>query len=196
MTNSIESNVTANTDSMGLKLAQDAGRPSATQAQRGEFLEACRSAEDADESEALRQAHTIIKSINRSSSLASVPLATNIVQTEEIHEVPFIGTATQDTGWVKRWFKDRSFHQRLEARTYTSIGNSWSVPRCRNCGQYTSHITFFSCLRACVIICHTTLAQVFVRVISSMSHAPVCLISLRPSLRTLHLSLPSSTSSS
>ena len=29
-----------------------------------------------------------------------------------------------------------------------------------------------------------------------MCHAPVCLISLRPSLRTLHLSLPSSTSSS
>ena len=62
--------------------------------------------------------------------------------------------------------------------------------------QFSSHVTFFSCLRSCVIICHTTLAQVFVRVISSMSHAPVCLISLGPSLRTLHLSLPSSTSSS
>ena len=45
--------------------------------------------------------------------------------------------------------------------------------------QYTSHVTFFSCLCACVIICHTTLAQVFVRVISSMSHALACLISLR-----------------
>ena len=64
------------------------------------------------------------------------------------------------------------------------------------CKQYTSHVTFFSCLRACVIICHTTLAQVFVRVISSMCHAPECLISLLTSLRTLHLSLPSSTSSS
>ena len=46
------------------------------------------------------------------------------------------------------------------------------------------------------MMCDTTLAQVFVRVIPSMCHAPVCLISLRPSLRTLHLSLPSSTSSS
>ena len=34
------------------------------------------------------------------------------------------------------------------------------------------------------------------RVIPSMCHAPVCLISLRPSLRTLHLFLPFSTSSS
>ena len=34
------------------------------------------------------------------------------------------------------------------------------------------------------------------RVMPSMRHAPVCLISLRPSLRILHLSLPSSTSSS
>ena len=49
---------------------------------------------------------------------------------------------------------------------------------------------FFSCLRACVIICHTTLAQVFVRVIPSMCHAPECLISLRPSLRTLHFVSP------
>ena len=105
----LESRVTANTDSTGLKLAQDAGRPSAMQAQRGELLDACRSAEDTDESEVLRQDHTIIKSINRFSSSASVPLATNIVQTEKRHEVPFIGTATQDTGWVKRWFKDRSF---------------------------------------------------------------------------------------
>ena len=53
------------------------------------------------------------------------------------------------------------------------------------CKQCTSHVTFFSCLRTCVIICHTTLAQVFVRVISSMCHAPVCLISLRPSLLIL-----------
>ena len=46
------------------------------------------------------------------------------------------------------------------------------------------------------MICHTTLAQVFVRAISSMCHAHECLTSLRPSLRSLHLSLPSSTSSS
>ena len=58
-----------------------------------------------------------------------------------------------------------------------------------------SHVTFFSCLSALMTMSHTTLAQVFVRVISSMSLAPVWLISLRPSLRTLHLSLPSSTSS-
>ena len=62
--------------------------------------------------------------------------------------------------------------------------------------QYTSHVTFFSCLCALIMMSHTTLAEVFVRVISSMCHAPECLISLRPSLRTLHLSLPSSTSSS
>ena len=65
-----------------------------------------------------------------------------------------------------------------------------------SCEQYTLHVTFFSCLCALVMMSHTTLAQVFVRVISSMCHAPECLISLRPSLRTLHLSLPSSTSSS
>ena len=65
-----------------------------------------------------------------------------------------------------------------------------------SCKQYTSHVTFFSCLCALVMMCHTTLAQVFVHVISSMCHAPECLISLQPSLRTLHLSLPSSTSSS
>ena len=57
------------------------------------------------------------------------------------------------------------------------------------CKQCTSHVTFFSCLCALVMMCHTTLAQVFVRVISSMCHAPVCLISLRPPLCTLHLSL-------
>ena len=60
----------------------------------------------------------------------------------------------------------------------------------------TPHDTFFSCLCALVMLCHTTLAQVFVRFISSMCHAPVCLISPRPSLHTLHLSLPSSASSS
>ena len=66
-------------------------------------------------------------------------------------------------------------------------------PLCWVCKQCTSHVTFFSCLCALVMLCHTTLAQVFVRVIPSMCHAPECLISLRPSLRTLHLSLPSST---
>ena len=78
------------------------------------------------------------------------------------------------------------------------IVHSWwqSVATDGGCKQYASHVTFFSCLRACVMMSHTTLAQVFVRVISSMCHVVVCLISLRPSLRTLHLSLPSSTSSS
>ena len=51
---------------------------------------------------------------------------------------------------------------------------------------HTSH--FSRVLRACVMLSHTTLAQVFVRVIPPMCHAPVCLISLRPSLRTLHFS--------
>ena len=46
----------------------------------------------------------------------------------------------------------------------------FSVPTV-DCKQYTSHVTFFSCLRACVIICHTTLALVFVRVISSSTLA-------------------------
>ena len=58
----------------------------------------------------------------------------------------------------------------------------------------TRHI--LSCLSAHMIMSHTTLAQVFVHVIPPMCHAPVCLISLRLSLRTLHLSLPSSASSS
>ena len=57
-----------------------------------------------------------------------------------------------------------------------------------------SHVTFsraythsFQCLTRHWL-------KVLVRVIPSMCHALVCLISLRPSLRTLHLSLPSSTS--
>ena len=96
---------------------------------------------------------------------------------------------------------DLSWHYTIlvtvrEALVKNFRAKSPTKSRSRECKQYTSHVTFFSCLRACVIICHTTLAQVFVRVISSMSHAPECLISLRPSLRTLHLSLPSSTSSS
>ena len=111
---------------MGLKLAQDAGRVSATEVQLGELLEACRSAEDTDESEELRQAHAFTKSINRSFSSASsrgdvgknILVATTrtrkafpcpSVQTEKIHEVPFTGVATSDTGRVNRWFYDRSF---------------------------------------------------------------------------------------
>ena len=64
------------------------------------------------------------------------------------------------------------------------------------CEQNTLTRHIFSCLSALMIMSHTTLAQVLVRVIPSMCHAPVCLISLRPSLRTLHLSLSSSDSSS
>ena len=40
------------------------------------------------------------------------------------------------------------------------------------------------------MLCHTTLAQLLVRVIPSMCHAPVCLISLRPTRRTLHFLSP------
>ena len=41
--------------------------------------------------------------------------------------------------------------------------------------QYTAHVTFFSCLCAHVMLCHTTLVQVFVRVISSMClRSPLC----------------------
>ena len=63
-----------------------------------------------------------------------------------------------------------------------------------NSTPHTSHFLVFAC--TCVIICHTTLLQVFVRVISSMRHALECLISFRPSLWTLDLSLTSSISSS
>ena len=42
-----------------------------------------------------------------------------------------------------------------------------------SCEQNTLTRHLFSCLRALVTICHTTLAQVFVRVIPSMCHAPV-----------------------
>ena len=82
------------------------------------------------------------------------------------------------------------FSKFLVARSFTADGNLLQPTECE---QNTSHFTLFSCLRARVTICHTTSAQVFVRVISSMFHAPVCLIALRPSLRTLPLSLPSST---
>ena len=117
-----EMTLSSSLDSMGLRLTQDAGRVSTTEAQRGEFLEECCSANDTKVSEEL--AHAIIKSIRRSFSSASscggggddpnqksisMPLAMNIVQTEKIHEVPLIGAATRDTGLVKRWFNDRSF---------------------------------------------------------------------------------------
>ena len=40
------------------------------------------------------------------------------------------------------------------------------------CKQYTSHVTFSRSQRALVMMCETTLAQVCVRVIPSMCHAP------------------------
>ena len=49
---------------------------------------------------------------------------------------------------------------------------------------------FFSCLRACAIICHTTLAQVFVRVSPSMCHAPGSVFDLSSTL-SLHSSFVS-----
>ena len=58
----------------------------------------------------------------------------------------------------------------------------------------TRHI--FSCLHACLTVSHVTLAQGVVRVIPSMCHAPVCLISLRLSTLYSSQSLSSSTSSS
>ena len=72
------------------------------------------------------------------------------------------------------------------------------MPTCSRitCEQNTLTRHIFSCLRACFMLSHTTLAQVFVRVMPSMFHALVCLTSL--GLSTLHSSeaLPSSTSSS
>ena len=72
------------------------------------------------------------------------------------------------------------------------------MPTCSRitCEQNTPTRHIFSCLRACFMLSHTTLAQVFVRFMPSMFHALVCLTSLR--LSTLHSSesLPSSTSSS
>ena len=53
---------------------------------------------------------------------------------------------------------------------------------CVICEQNTSHVTFFSCSRACLMMSHTTLAQVFVRVIPSMCHAPVCVFDLSSTL--------------
>ena len=47
----------------------------------------------------------------------------------------------------------RSIEQNLRNRKETEIMTETL------CKQYTSHVTFFSCLRASVIICHTTLAQ-------------------------------------
>ena len=65
-----------------------------------------------------------------------------------------------------------------------------------NCEQNTLTRHIFSFLSALMIMSHTTLAQgVSARHTIHVS-CPVCLISLRPSLRILHLSLPSSTSSS
>ena len=55
-----------------------------------------------------------------------------------------------------------------------------------NSAPHTS--PFFSCLRACVMMSHTTLAQVFVRVISSMSCA--CVFDLSSTL-ALHSSFVS-----
>ena len=70
------------------------------------------------------------------------------------------------------------FFDFVVARSFTTDDN---LLQPTGCEQNTSHVTFFSCLRACLMMSHTTLAQVFVRVIPSMSHAPVCLNSLRPS---------------
>ena len=41
---------------------------------------------------------------------------------------------------------------------------------------------FFSCFRACLMMSHTTLAQVFVRVVPSMCHAPGCVFDLSSTL--------------
>ena len=39
----------------------------------------------------------------------------NIVQTEKVHEIPFTGAATSDTGWAKRWLmvlrQERRLHR-------------------------------------------------------------------------------------
>ena len=90
------------------------------------------------------------------------------------------------------------FQKNVVAGSFTADGNLLQTTRCVN--STPSHVTFFSCLCArmckCCVARHRLKAQVFVRVISSMCHAHVCLTSLRPSFRTLHLSLPSSTSSS
>ena len=73
----------------------------------------------------------------------------------------------------------------IVARSYTADGNL--LQPTGGCKQYISHVMFFSCLCAFVMLCYTTLAPMFVGVISSVCHALECLISLRPSLRTLHL---------
>ena len=66
------------------------------------------------------------------------------------------------------------------------------------CEQYTSHVTFSPSQRARLMLCDTTLAQVFVRVISSMCHAPEWLCvpsSILTLLSSASLSFSSSSSS-
>ena len=73
----------------------------------------------------------------------------------------------------------------IVAGSFTADGNLLQPTGCVNSTFHTS--CFFSCLCAFVMLCYTTLAPMFVGVISSVCHALECLISLRPSLRTLHL---------
>ena len=82
-------------------------------------------------------------------------------------------SSSSSSSWWQ-WEKWRSsnfimFLNCVVAGSSTADGNLLQPTGCK---QYTSHVTFFSCLCALVMLCHTTSAQVFVRVIPSMCHAP------------------------
>ena len=105
-----------------------------------------------------------------------------------------------------KWLSRRIVYSLLTNCSQMSLSGSYSetwyfmvLEQTFSCGckQYTSHVTFFSCLRALVMMCRTTLAQVFVRVIPYMCHAPEWL-SVLSSISILHSSqsLSSPTSSS
>ena len=94
--------------------------------------------------------------------------------------------------WNENWWSSY-FQEKVVERSFTADGKLLQPT-----GVWTEHLTrhIFSCLHVCWTVSHVTLAQGVVRVIPSMSHALVCLTSLR--LSTLHSSrsLSSSTSSS
>ena len=97
--------------------------------------------------------------------------------------------------WNDNWWSSIFYTKFVVATSITADGNL--LQPTGRCEQNTLTCHIFLCLSALMIMSHTTLAQGFnARHTIHVSCACVRLISLRPSLRTLHLSLPSSTSSS
>ena len=96
--------------------------------------------------------------------------------------------------WNENWWS--SFFFNGVARSFTADSNLLQPTGVCEQNTLTRHI-FLVFLRTHDNVSHDigSRLKVLVRVIPSMCHAPLCLISLRLSLRTLHLSLPYSTSS-